>query len=381
MKSPKVSFVIPCYKLGHLLPECVNSILAQTYTDFEILIMDDCSPDNTQEVATQFSDRRVRYIRNEQNLGHLRNYNKGIELSRGKYVWLISADDYLRRTYVLERYVQLMEAHPTVGYTFCPGIGVKDGNETGVLAYSVLPRGDGIIPGREFLDKLVEQNIVIAGSVLARRDCYNISLFPLDSAWAGKPVEMGWAGDWYLWCIFALSFDVAYFAEPMVCYREHDLNMTAIITDREKVSRCAAADIAIPWMIKCESEKHGFHSLSKKCLNVVAGEYAKQARSKTYRSAETLMTPEEFERSLCASTESEAERTLIRARFLEGVADRFWQLGIRRAALKGYWAAVRLDPRLYKIYPKLLLVPFGRFGNRVRDSLGTLHVFGKTAIG
>jgi glycosyltransferase involved in cell wall biosynthesis len=57
--------------------------------------MDDCSPDNTPEVARSLQDPRVKHIRNNPNLGHLRNYNKGISLSRVKYVWLISADDYL----------------------------------------------------------------------------------------------------------------------------------------------------------------------------------------------------------------------------------------------------------------------------------------------
>jgi glycosyltransferase involved in cell wall biosynthesis len=63
--TPIVSFVVPCYKLGHLLRECVDSILCQTYSDFEVLIMDDCSPDNTPEVAQSFQDPRVKYIRND----------------------------------------------------------------------------------------------------------------------------------------------------------------------------------------------------------------------------------------------------------------------------------------------------------------------------
>src|ERR1700726_4953010 len=118
MQNPTVRLGVPCYKLSHLLPEYVNSILGQTYGDFEVLIMDDCSPDNTPEVARSFQDPRVKYIRNNPNLGPLPNYNKGIGLSRGKYVWLISADDYLRRSYILQRYVDLLERNPHVGYTF-----------------------------------------------------------------------------------------------------------------------------------------------------------------------------------------------------------------------------------------------------------------------
>src|SRR5208282_429173 len=117
--APKVTFVVPCYKLAHLLPECVNSILAQTYRDFEILIMDDCSPDDTPQVARSFSgDPRVQYIRNDPNLGHLRNYNKGLKMARGEYVWLMSADDRLRSPHILERYVKVMEENPQVGYAF-----------------------------------------------------------------------------------------------------------------------------------------------------------------------------------------------------------------------------------------------------------------------
>ena len=116
MSTPTVTFVVPSYKLGHFLAECVNSVLSQTYSDWEMLIMDDCSLDNTGEVASSFRDPRVKYIRNEQNLGLVKNFNKGIGLSRGKYVWIISADDYLRRPYTLERYVELMEKHEKVGY-------------------------------------------------------------------------------------------------------------------------------------------------------------------------------------------------------------------------------------------------------------------------
>jgi glycosyltransferase involved in cell wall biosynthesis len=84
--------------------------------------MDDCSPDNTSEVAQSFQDPRVKHIRNDPNLGHLCNYNKGIALARGKYIWLISADDYLFCDYVLEKYVDLLDEHPNVGYTFCPAV-------------------------------------------------------------------------------------------------------------------------------------------------------------------------------------------------------------------------------------------------------------------
>jgi hypothetical protein len=365
MNGPMVSFVVPCYKLAHFLPECVNSILAQTYRNLEVLIMNDCSPDNTAEVASSFSDGRVRYIRNERNLGHLRNYNKGIELSQGKYVWLISADDYLRNTNILERYVELMEKHPEVGYTFCPGFGVQNGQETALIGE--YGKRDRIVNGRRLLEDLIHGNFVLAASAMARRECYErISRFPLDARWADSPVEMGWVGDWYLWCVFALFFDVGYFAEPMVCYREHDLNMTATITRQETIDSCATADIAVPWLIKQQADIFGMGKASKKCLAAVANEYARQAKSKRYRSGQVCLTANQFEESLCQSTDKEQERNWIRARFADGLGDRFFLQGDLHTASTCYLYAVRKDPRFVKVYAKLVLLPLGRFGNSVR---------------
>jgi hypothetical protein len=364
VQNPTVTFVIPCYKLGHLLAGCVNSILAQTFSDFEILIMDDCSPDNTSEVASSFHDPRVKHIRNNVNQGHLRNYNKGINLSRGKYLWLISADDYLRRPYILERYVELMEKNPRVGYAFCPGVGVRNGIETGVMDYSVYGSRDQIINGRVFLKKLLNYNLVVAASAMARRECYEkISVFPLD-------VAMGWSGDWFLWGVFALLYDVAYFAEPMVCYRQHELSMTSTLTRQENIHICSAGDIAVPWMIRAKANELGLRKVSEDCLLAVAQEYARQCSSKAYQSLAQSCTSsislDEFEKSLCQSTNSEEERNWIRARVFAGIADSLCLQGDLSSARKLYIEGIRKDARMPKVYAKLLLVLLGKRGEYVR---------------
>jgi glycosyltransferase involved in cell wall biosynthesis len=266
--DPLVSFVVPCYNLAHFLGECVQSLLAQSYTKFEILILDDCSPDNTAEIATSFLDPRVRFIRNDQNLGHLRNYNKGIAAAIGKYVWLISADDVLRQPYALDRYVQVMEANPSVGYVFSPAVRLFDGRQLGTLSSSVCSSTDTIINGREWLAKLIHRNCIVAPSVMVRKSCYeSLGAFPLN---------LPWNGDWYLWCLFALHFDVAYIAEPMVCYREHELNISHSLLAQSS-SSCAAADLAMPWIIKPMAERLGFSWLAGECVRSAASEYLRRA--------------------------------------------------------------------------------------------------------
>ncbi len=252
--EPKVSFIVPCYKLAHFLPDCVNSILSQTYGDFEVLIMDDCSPDNTAEVAAEFKDPRVIYVRNEANLGNIRNYNKGIELSRGRYVWLISADDCLRSRHVLRKYVELLDEHPEVGFVFCPAMSLEEGKETGVDGWTAWPGDeDRIISGREVVRRSAYDCAVASPAGLVRRDCYaRIGVFPED---------LPRTADYYLWAMFATKYDAGYFAEPMVCYRKHASSMEKIATEEQPVSLFEEKLRAL-WLVKKEVEKAGIHGVT-----------------------------------------------------------------------------------------------------------------------
>lgn len=364
MPSPKVTFVVPCYKLAHLLGECVRSILSQTYKDFELLIMDDCSPDDTAQVAQSFRDPRVRHIRNDPNLGHLRNYNYGISLAKGAYIWLISADDRLHSDAVLERYVTLMDANPSAGYAFCPAMRLEDGHVKELLEYSVLGHGDRIVNGRKFLEHLISANTVVAPSAMARKECYEkISMFPLD---------MPWGGDWYLWCVFALHYDVAYFADPMVCYRRHACSMTNQLMNGH-VAACSHEDIELPWNIKGQAEKLGFSALVKCCRLAIAKEYARTMVTVRYVGEMAQFSEEDFLRSLARHTTSSREQRWIRARTYAGTGDlHYWkgdfveaQLSYRKAALSGQW--------LPKVWAQYALLSSGATGRFLRERLGLVR--------
>lgn len=366
MKTPSVSFIVPCYKLARLLPECINSILSQTYSDFEVLIMDDCSPDNTAEVATSFQDPRVTHIRNDVNIGHLRNYNKGIQLARGKYVWLISADDYLRKPYVLQRYVNVFEKHQNIGYVFCPGFGVREGMETRIFGqYSQRGDRDRIVDGHELLSKLICSNFVLTPSGLVRRTCYEkISCFPLD---------MPWCGDWFLWCLFALHHDVAYFAEPMVCYREHhSLSMTSKLT-QESLDACAAEEIAVPWTIRAKAQEKGYPGLAKACLLGVAETYARTFVRERYRESRYFMNLEILEDAIEQNIVDNDERDWFRVRVYEEIGDQLYWKGELDSAKRFYQLAVKNDPWMLAVRIKTYLISLGRAGDHVRNTILACH--------
>lgn len=372
--SPKVSFIVPCYGFGHLLAECVHSILDQTFGDFEILIMDDCSPDNTPEVARSFTDRRIRYLRNEHNLGHLQNYNKGIALASGDYIWLISADDRLRKPYVLERYVDLMERHPNVGYAFCPGLVLQDGCERGLVDWAKLDAPDSILDGRDFLYRLLTKNLILAPAVLARAECYRtIGPFPLD---------MPYAGDWYLWCAFALHCDVAYFAEPMVNYRIHTLSMTHTLRTRD-IAILSRDELALCCRMKEKIAALGQRSLERHCEREIYCRYFALI-------LDNSVSLEEFEISLNSFTRDARERESIRRDVLGRAVFQLYLGQEFHRARELYEFAVRTKrwtgPVLWADFVFLKLGPSGvpvaraisLFKRKVVDAIFRVRKLGKT---
>ena len=119
MATPKVSIGLPVYNGGNFLAEALDSILSQTYTDFELIISDNASTDETGQIARKYAnkDQRVRYYHNEQNLGASWNFNRVFQLSSGKYFkWaahddLIAPDFLMRCVDVLDQNTDVVLAH------------------------------------------------------------------------------------------------------------------------------------------------------------------------------------------------------------------------------------------------------------------------------
>ena len=93
MYKPKVSIILPTYNRAKYLDRAISSVLNQSYSDFELIIVDDASTDNTKEVVDMFDDDRIRYIRNEKNLGGAGARNRGIKEAKGDFIAFQDSDD------------------------------------------------------------------------------------------------------------------------------------------------------------------------------------------------------------------------------------------------------------------------------------------------
>ncbi len=114
MVKPLVTVLMPVYNASSYLAEAIESILEQTYRDFEFLIINDGSTDNSLEIINSYKDERIRLINNEQNIKLIATLNNGIELAKGKYIARMDADD-ISLPERLEKQIQFMEGHPEVG--------------------------------------------------------------------------------------------------------------------------------------------------------------------------------------------------------------------------------------------------------------------------
>ena len=111
--TPRVTVLMPVYEGAAYVQGAITSVLEQTFGDFELLVLDDCSPDNSAELAQAFGDSRVRIVRNERNLGQVATLNRGLREARGAYVARLDQDDVCLPAR-FERQVALLDAEPPV---------------------------------------------------------------------------------------------------------------------------------------------------------------------------------------------------------------------------------------------------------------------------
>lgn len=141
----KISIILPVYNGGKYISKAIESVLAQTFLDWELIIIDDGSTDNTKEVVGDFceKDSRIKYIKNPQNLGIQKTLNNGLVLAQGKYIARIDADDVWIDTTKLEKQVEFLEKNTDYVLVGTGAILVDEQNQE--LARYLLPEQDIII--------------------------------------------------------------------------------------------------------------------------------------------------------------------------------------------------------------------------------------------
>lgn len=210
MKLPEVSVIVPTYNRADLIRDSIDSVLNQTFQDFEIVVIDDGSTDNTKNIVEEYSDSRIKYFY-QKNAGLNAARNSGIRESCGKYIAYIDSDDIWEPT-KLEKQVRVLEKFPDVGLVYC-GSSLIDENGS--------PAGKRpLISHRGYVfEKIIKYNFLYNGSiVLFRRDCLEkVGLFD------EQTVRMT---DWEFYLRFAIYYKFYGIPEYLIKYRVHNKTMT-----------------------------------------------------------------------------------------------------------------------------------------------------------
>jgi glycosyltransferase involved in cell wall biosynthesis len=287
-------------------------VLAQTFADFELVVSDDASDDETPSICRQYGDPRFRSSRSDRRLGQSGNWNRCLELAGGEYVILLHADDQLRQGY-LERAVAVLAENEDVGLVHCA---VQHVDERGrPLAIQRLISDDRIDRDDETLRHLLLDGCVISpAGVTVRRTVYeDVGRFT---------DKIVWGVDWHMWIRIALRYPVAYLSEPLAVYRDHAQSGTAAVM----VSGRNARDEH--WAVEdlfrlTESARPELHELSPDAVRGVA--------HRTWCFAEAM----------CARGEMVAARTGIRN------AIRIWPGMLAETRTWALWAATYTGYRYF----------------------------------
>jgi glycosyltransferase involved in cell wall biosynthesis len=210
---PTVSVVIASHNYARFLPDAIGSVMAQTYADWECVIVDDASTDDTCAVVNRMvaRDPRFRYVKNGKNLGEAGSRNLGNRLSRGRFVAALDADDWWHPEKLRAQMSAISPDH-VLGFT-----GAVIRSET---SDRLLMGGDSW--ANDLDSSLRKENLVPHSSVLVRRDAV--------LAVGGYRDGMPPAADWDLWLRLLYQFgasSIFYVRRPLVYYRVHGSNMSS----------------------------------------------------------------------------------------------------------------------------------------------------------
>lgn len=206
--GPVVTVLMPAYNAARYLCDAVDSVLAQHFVDFELLVIDDGSSDDTPAIMASITDPRVRYVRHDRNRGLVAVLNEGLDTARGTYIARMDADDVMHPQR-LGKQVHFLEQHPTVAV---------------VASFVDLINADGAITGGWSTDRGTVDEAGIR-AMMPRTNCIAHPSVMLVRRLLGDlryaPDQQG-AEDWDLWMrLLARGARIAKLAEPLLRYRMH----------------------------------------------------------------------------------------------------------------------------------------------------------------
>ncbi|HEV8072624.1 MAG TPA: glycosyltransferase family 9 protein, partial [Opitutaceae bacterium] len=219
--TPKISVLIPSFNYARFLPMAIESVLAQDFTDFEIIISDDASTDESADVIRRYAakDSRIRGELHPANLGMVANWNWCLQQARGEYIKYLGGDDCLASRHALGRMAALLSAHPQATLAASARLILDENSEVTEL-WDELHR-PGMHSGPKTIARCLRTNRNLVGEPAA-------VMFRRGAASRGFDPALRQIVDLEMWFHLLLQGDLVYTPEPLCVFRRHSGQQTAI---------------------------------------------------------------------------------------------------------------------------------------------------------
>jgi len=230
-----VSVIVPNYNHARFLKERIDSILNQTYQDFELILLDDCSSDNSCDIINSYGNNPhvTHVVINEKNTGNtFLQWDRGVQLAKGKYIWIAESDD-IARPELLENLVGELEKRPEASVAYCHSLIINAESQTIAEHNKENPSKAGkvtIHESRQFLRYLLNFNYIYNASmaVFRREDYARVN---------AEFKKFRYCGDWLFWACICSFGKVIEVHDMLSLFRQHQL----------KVTEKAKSVIAVRW--------------------------------------------------------------------------------------------------------------------------------------
>lgn len=217
-KKPLVSIIIPTYNRCYYLQQAIDSAVKQTYRNIEVIISDNCSIDDTQEIVESFLDPRIKYWQHPKNIGMFANQIHALKMAKGKYIASLHDDDLWEPDF-LKKLVPILENNDNFILAFCDQLIIDSEGDIDTVAterYSKAYQRNLLKEGiyKPFIELgLINKSIPTAAACIIRRELIN---------WDTIPTEVGGMWDLYLTYLCCISdYGAYYLPQRLTKYREH----------------------------------------------------------------------------------------------------------------------------------------------------------------
>lgn len=226
--NPLISIIVPNYNHSVFINQRLETIFNQTFQDFEVILLDDASTDDSVEFLRQYANhpKISHFIINKTNSGSpFRQWEKGIDLAKGKYIWIAESDDYCELEFLKKIIAFIQESTKELGVVYTQTVDV---NAQGQLIKNRITwtsefspniwKGNFSMAGDKFIKKYLKIKNVIpnASAVIFKRSLVKDFIF------SNKMLDMKMCGDWWFWCQIIQNTNVGFLGQNLNYFRNHN---------------------------------------------------------------------------------------------------------------------------------------------------------------